>query len=71
MTPQTRRANRTLAARAAADLAGDTLTEIYDALRAADGMPTPEQVQEFIDAASELYAVTTHAIADNRQEQNR
>lgn len=70
-TPQTRRANRTLAARAAADLAGDTLTEIYDALRAADGMPTRAQIDAFEEAAVKAWRVCAEAIALNEQEQSR
>lgn len=70
-TPQTRRANRTLAARAAVDLAGDALTEIYDALRAADGMPTWEQVDAFERAANALAATAYRAIEDEEQESAR
>lgn len=65
------RANRTLAARAAVDLAGDTLTEIYDALRAADGMPTRAQIDAFEEAALDLWKIAAEAIARNEQEQSR
>ncbi len=70
----TARANRTLAARAAADLAGDTLTTIYDALRPADGMPTREQLEAFANAAHALWDTISEAQDANRaeeQEQSR
>lgn len=70
-TPQTRRANRTLAARAAVDLAGDALTEIYDALRAADGMPTRAQLVAFSQAYGALWNTIYSAQNDNEQEQSR
>ncbi len=59
----------TLAARAAADLAGDTLTAIYDALRPADGMPTRAQLVAFSQAAGALWDTICNAQNDNRAEE--
>lgn len=67
--PLTARANRTLAARAAAHAATDALAEIYGALRAADGMPTWEQVDAFERAANALAVIAYRAIEDAEQEQ--
>ena len=64
----TARANRTLAARDCAHDAQAALSAIADALRAADGMPTDDQVTEFERAAADLRNTLLHAIANNRQE---
>lgn len=61
----------TRAARVAVDAAGDALTEIHDALRATDGMPTRAQIDAFEEAALKVWRVCAEAIARNEQEQNR
>lgn len=66
-TPDTARANRTLAARDAAHAASDALTAIHDALRAADGMPTWEQVDTFERAANALAVTAYRAIEEQEQ----
>lgn len=64
----TARANRTLAARDVVDAAGDALTEIYDALRSADGMPTRAQLIAFSRAAGDVWDVICDAQYENAEE---